>query len=190
MRKTLFLIAVWFLGTCALSLAASQKAIDTDKSRMTVRVYKAGVFSAFGHNHEIAAPIAAGSFDEEKPAVELVVDARQLRALDKDVSDKDRAEIQETMLGPRVLDSQKFPEIVFRSSHAERLGDGKWAIEGGLTLHGQTQSVRVQVEGQGGRYRGWAQLKQKDFGITPVVVAGGTVKVKNEVRVEFDIRGK
>jgi len=39
----------------------------------------------------------------------------------------------------------------------------------------------------GSRYRGSATLKQTDFGITPVTVAGGTVKVKNEVKVEFDI---
>jgi polyisoprenoid-binding protein YceI len=93
-------------------------------------------------------------------------------------------------LGPEVLDSQKFPEIVFRSSHVERLGDDKWVVEGNLTLHGQTQPVRVQVEGQGRHYRGWAQLKQKDFGITPVAVAGGTVRVKNEVRIEFDVAGQ
>jgi polyisoprenoid-binding protein YceI len=182
--------ALCVTATCVLSSTAGCSTIDTEKSSMVVKVYKAGVFSAFGHNHEIAAPIAEGSFDEEKPAVELRVDARQLRVLDKDVSAKDRAEIQETMLGPKVLDSQKFPEIVFRSNHVERLGDGKWAIEGSLTLHGQTQPVRVQVEGQGGHYHGWAQLKQKDFGITPVVVAGGTVKVKNEIRIEFEVRGK
>jgi polyisoprenoid-binding protein YceI len=157
---------------------------------MTVLVYKSGLFSAFGHNHEIAAPIADGSFNEESQAVRLRVDARQMRVVDKDVSDKDRAKIQETMLGPEVLDSQRFPEIVFQSDHVERRGDGKWVVEGSLTLHGETRPVKVQVEGQSGRYRGWAELKQKDFGITPVVVAGGTVKVKNEVRIEFDIRWK
>jgi hypothetical protein len=30
-------------------------------------------------------------------------------------------------------------------------------------------------------------LKQRDFGITPVSVAGGTVKVKDQVKIEFDI---
>jgi polyisoprenoid-binding protein YceI len=183
-------IAVCLTASCLLSNAAVSRTIDTDKSNMTVRVYKAGVFSAFGHNHEIAAPIAEGNFDEEKPSVELRVDARQLRVLDKDVSGKDRAEIQETMLGPKVLDSQRFPEILFRSSQVQRLGDGKWMVEGSLTVHGQTRPVRVQVEGQNGHYRGWAELKQKDFGITPVTVAGGTVKVKNELRIEFDVRGK
>jgi len=30
-------------------------------------------------------------------------------------------------------------------------------------------------------------LKQHDFGITPISIAGGTVKVRDELKVEFDI---
>jgi polyisoprenoid-binding protein YceI len=157
---------------------------------MTVRVYKTGLFSAFGHDHEIQAPITEGSFSEDNPAVELKVDARQLKVLDKDVSSEDRAKVQETMLGPQVLDSQKFPEISFKSTQVDRLGNGKWSVHGVLMLHGQTRAVDVQVEGQSGHYQGWAKLKQKDFGMTPVSVAGGTVKVKDEVRIEFDIVAK
>ena len=165
-------------------------AMDAAKSTMTVRVFKSGLFAAFGHEHEISAPIERGSFHEDNPSVELAVDARKLRVMDKDVGDKDRAEIQETMLGPKVLDTQQFREIRFRSTQVDRLGDGKWLVHGDLTLHGQTRPVQVKVEGQNGRYRGSAELKQKDFGITPVTVAGGTVKVKNEVRIEFDITGQ
>lgn len=47
--------------------------------------------------------------------------------------------------------------------------------------------TRVEVILKDERYRGSATLEQTDFGITPVTVAGGTVKVKNEVRVESDI---
>jgi polyisoprenoid-binding protein YceI len=157
---------------------------------MTVRVFKAGLFSAFGHEHEIAAPVAEGSFSEEQPVVSLRVESARLRVMDKDVSDKDRATIQSTMLGPEVLDTDKFRDISFKSTQVDRLGDGKWLVHGDLTLHGETRPVQVRVEGQAGHYRGWAELKQKDFGITPVTVAGGTVKVKNEVKVEFDILGK
>ncbi len=157
---------------------------------MTVRVFKAGFFSAFGHNHQIRAPLEQGQFRQDNPSVELVVDARKLRVADKDVSDKDRAEIQETMLGPKVLDSQQFHEIRFHSTRVDRLGDGKWMVHGDLTLHGQTRPVKVEVAGQKQHYHGSAELKQKDFGITPVTAAGGTVKVKNEVRVEFEIVGK
>ncbi len=161
--------------------------IDSQKSVMTVRVFKAGLLSAFGHEHEISAPIQRGTLNEADRSVELVVDARQMQVMDKDVSEKDRAEIQETMLGPKVLDSNQFPEIRFHSTTVERAGEGRWTVQGSLTLHGQTRPVKVEVQGQSGHYRGTAELKQKDFGIEPVGGGGGTVKTKNELRVEFEV---
>ena len=104
--------------------AATPKEINTQKSVMTVRVFKSGMFSAFGHDHEISAPIRDGKFSEGDRSVDLTVDARQMRVMDKDVSDKDRAEIQENMLGPKVLDTGQFPEIRFRSTAVEPAGDG------------------------------------------------------------------
>lgn len=178
----LFLPAVlWAANT------AAPVEIDAQKSVMTVRVFKSGLLSAFGHDHEISAPVKDGKFSESDRTVELTVDARQMRVVDKDVSEKERAEIQQTMLGPKVLDSGQFPEIQFRSTAVERTGDGHWMVMGDLKLHGQTRPVKLTVQAQNGHYQGSAQLKQKDFGIEPVTAGGGTVKVKNELRVEFDI---
>jgi polyisoprenoid-binding protein YceI len=170
--------------------ASSERAIDAERSVLTVHVYKAGLFSSFGHDHEIRAPIQTGTFSEEKNTVQFVIDARTLRVRDADVSDKDRAEVQATMLGPTVLDSERFREIRFHSIEVNALGNNKWSVRGELTLHGQTRPVEAVVERQNDVYRGSAQLRQKDFGIRPVSVAGGSVKVKDEVRVEFEIAGK
>jgi polyisoprenoid-binding protein YceI len=166
--------------------------MDLTRSTLTVRVFKAGLFSAFGHNHEIRAPIARGSFDESAnlPSVELQVDTRQLQALDPDLSAKDRAEVQQTMLGPTVLDSARFPQIRFRSLTVEKAGEGKWRVHGDLTVHGETRPVLVEVNGGSGHYRGSASVRQTDFGIKPVSAAGGSIKVKDEVRVEFEIFGR
>jgi polyisoprenoid-binding protein YceI len=183
--------AIWVAALvlpAALGAAASE--IDTQRSVMTVRVLKAGLFSAFGHEHEISAPIKDGRFSESDRSVDLTVDARQMRVMDKDVSDKDRAEIQETMLGPKVLDTAQFPEVHFRSTTAERAGSGRWTVSGDLTLHGQTRPVKFEIQALNGHYQGSAELKQKDFGIEPIVVGGGAVKVKNELRVDFDIMAK
>jgi hypothetical protein len=43
------------------------------------------------------------------------------------------------------------------------------------------------VERKDGHYLGSTTFKQREFGITPVRVAGGTVKVKDEVKIEFDV---
>jgi len=187
--------AVWLGLLCCLCLcgrlsASGPEEIDTGRSMLRVRVYRSGLFSALGHEHEVRAPIQKGTFDVESDSADLLVDARTLRVVDANTSEKDRAEIQSTMLGPKVLDSERFPEIRFHSSRVERSPDGKWRLHGELTLHGETRPVTVEGEGQKGHYRGWAQLRQKDFAMTPVTVAGGTVKVKDEVRVEFEIFGK
>lgn len=170
--------------------ASSERAIDTQRSALTVRVYKSGLFSSFGHDHEIRAPIKNGAFDEEKNTVWFVVEAGSLQVRDSETSEKDRAEIQTTMLGPKVLDSEKSREIRFRSTAVNRHSNDQWTVHGDLTLHGQTRPVQAEVERKNGVYRGSAQVRQKDFGITPVSVAGGSVKVKDEVRIEFEIVGK
>ena len=91
------------------------------------------------------------------------------------------------MLGPEVLDTQRYPEIVFRSTGANPAGQAVWKVQGNLTLHGQTRPVEVEVHEAGGHYDGSASFKQTEFGIKPVKVAGGTIRVKDEVRIEFQI---
>src|SRR6267143_3601032 len=118
MRRTAFLAAATLV--CALGVNAQQHNIDTQKSTLTIHVGKTGVFSALGHEHEVRAPIHSGTADTgSHPAVELDVDARALRVIDKDDSEKDRAEVQKTMLGPEVLDSERHQEIVFKSTVGE-----------------------------------------------------------------------
>jgi polyisoprenoid-binding protein YceI len=168
--------------------APAQQTIDSAKSVMSIHVSKSGVLSAFGHDHDISAPIARGEVDTKARRVELRVHSEALRVRDKDTSEKDRAEIQKNMLGPEVLDAARYPEIAFRSTAAEPAAAGAWTVRGDLTLHGQTRPIAVEVQEKNGHYVGAARVKQSDFGIKPVKVAGGTVRVKDEVRVEFDIQ--
>jgi hypothetical protein len=46
---------------CVFGLSAQQRNIDTQKSTLTIHVGKTGAFSAFGHEHEIHAPIRSGT---------------------------------------------------------------------------------------------------------------------------------
>ncbi|HEY4084423.1 MAG TPA: YceI family protein [Bryobacteraceae bacterium] len=162
---------------------AQPRAIDTGKSVMKVRVSKAGLLSGLGHEHEISAPIASGTVDTKSGQVVLRVHARSLRVLDPGISDKDREEIQSNMTGVKVLDAERFSEIVFRAA-----GASPGLMKGDLTLHGQTHPVTVNVREDASHFTGTARLKQSDFGITPVKVAGGAVRVKDEIQIEFDIQ--
>jgi hypothetical protein len=186
-------VANW-VAIVAMNLAAipgaigQSRPIDVKNSVMTVHVYKAGVFSAMAHDHEIAAPVASGSVDAAAHHVELHASAGALQVHDPKGSEKDRSEIQKTMLGPDVLDVEHHPEIIFRSTGAEPAGADSWTVRGDLTLHGQTRPVTLSVSEKAGHYVGAARIKQTDFGIKPIKVAGGTVRVKDEVQIDFDIQ--
>ena len=83
MRRILFLAAASLV--CALGVSAQQHTIDTQKSTLTIHVGKTGAFSGLGHEHEVRAPIHSGMADTgSHPAVEIHVNARELRVIDKD----------------------------------------------------------------------------------------------------------
>ncbi len=163
-------------------------AVDTHQSSFTVYVFKSGLFSAFGDNHEVRATVSSGSVsDGEKPAVEIAVDARQMTVLDPQLAKDKRAEVQKRMLGPEVLDVAKFPEIRFKSTAVKQIAEGRWRVEGDLELHGKKVPLSFEVTGSKERFRGSATVRQRAFGIKPISAGGGTVNVKDEVKVDFEI---
>jgi polyisoprenoid-binding protein YceI len=162
--------------------------IDAGHSTLTVFVYKSGLFSAFADNHVIKAPIASGSISEESaPRVELAVHAADLTVIDPGVSADRRAEVQTRMLGPDVLDTATFPDITFTSTTIVPAGTDRWNVSGRLMIHGQTRVITFAVARLNGRYRGDVAIKQRDFGIEPITIGGGAVKVKDELKIQFDL---
>ncbi len=174
--------------------------VDGEKSSVSVRVDKGGLFSFAGHAHEVVAPIAEGhvTLDPtavDRSAVDLQWAAASLRVNPAGEPPSDVAEVQETMLGARVLDARRYPTIRFRSTRVARLsGRGDLLtikVDGDLALHGVTRPVAATIETSyvDGRLTAHGQLsiKQTDFGIQPVSAAGGTVRVKDELTIAFTV---
>ena len=167
-------------------LFAAERVIDTAQSAITIHVGKTGVFSLAGHEHTVKAPIAEGTInDSERGRVRFTVKASSLTVQ----PEKDQAEVQRDMQ-TKVLESERYPEIRFESTSIRRLGDARWTVTGNLTLHGTTNPVTAEVRKTGAGYEGQASLRQSQFGIKPVSVAGGAVKVKDELRIGFLLREK
>jgi polyisoprenoid-binding protein YceI len=124
----------------------------------------------------LAAPIARGTVGVLQRTVELHVETGALRVHDPKAPDKDRREIQTTTLGSEVLDEPHHKRIDFQPTGAEEAGEGVWKVTGKLRLHGMARPVSLEVREEGGH-----------FGIKPVRAAGGSIGVKDEVRIEFDI---
>ena len=170
--------------------------VDPQASRFTARAFAGGALSAMGHNPTFAIRDIRGEveYDPDAPAsssLRLVAGAGSL-ALTDSVSDKDRREIERTTRD-EVLESVKFPEITFEcpSSRVTVGGATQLTLAGDLTLHGVTQAqtvaVRVFLMGETLRGQGEGIVRQSEFDIKPVSVAGGMLKVKDEVKFTFDI---
>jgi len=176
------------VGGSSARVRADGTAIDVDHSSLTIHVYKSGVFSAFADNHVIRARPHHGSVSATAPlSVTMSVRARDLTVLDPDLSAAKRQEVQTRMIGPEVLDADQYPDITFTSTRIEPEGQDHWTVSGTLAIHGRSRPLVVDVTRSRGLYRGSVHIKQRDFGITPISIAGGTVKVKDELLIEFEI---
>jgi polyisoprenoid-binding protein YceI len=172
----------------AVRAFAQDAAIDTTRSTVTIHVGKTGLLSSAGHEHWVSAPISSGTLRESpEPSVEFTIEtARMTVKPDPEVDAKSQAQIQKDM-EELTLDTRRFPQIVFHSTSIGKAGEGQWKVTGDLSLHGVTKPVTIAVERSGEVYHAHAVLKQTDFGIKPVSVGGGMIKVKNEVAIEFEI---
>ncbi len=172
--------------------------IDARGSRLTIHAYASGLLSAVGHDPVIAVREFSGEvrFAPDSPdaaAVLLKMSTASL-VVQNDVSDKDRREI-ERMMNDDVLESAKYPEIAFAASHPriDTVNEGRYRVEadGQLSLHGETRNQRMSAQlflmGDTMRAQGEMALRQTDFGIKLVSVAGGTLKIKDELKCVFDL---
>jgi len=194
-------VTLLFAASAAAAAAAEQGyTVVADESVVRIHVGKSGLFAFAGHEHEVVAPSVRGTVladpaDLARSSVTLSFDAADLKVTGEGEPAKDVPEVQETMTGPKVLDAARFPAITFRSQSvagkAVSAGIYDLQVTGDLALHGMTRSLtlpmRVEVAADKLTATGKTVLRHSDFGMKPVSAGGGTVKVKNEIGIDYRI---
>ena len=173
-------------------------AIDNRASQFTVQVFSGGLLSAFGHSPTIAIRDFSGEVhvNPDAPArswLKVTINAASFEVKD-DISDKDRIEIERGMQ-QEILETSTYPEIVYECSNisATKAGEGQHSVtlNGDLTMHGvtrqQTVSARVTLTEDSLRAFGNFSLLQTDYGLKLASVAGGALKVKDELKFSFNV---
>jgi polyisoprenoid-binding protein YceI len=106
------------------------------------------------------------------------------------------------MKGPQMLDTAKFPKIIFRSNGVRMTGPKSMDISGTLTLHGVTQPIVLTATYNAG-YPGMPEMdpqarvgfsahgsfKRSDFGIAYAVPAPGTTMGVGDL-IDFSIEAE
>jgi polyisoprenoid-binding protein YceI len=174
--------------------------LDPGQSRFIVRAFVGGLLSAFGHNHTISIRDFSGdaslTTDTLSPAsLQMTIKADSLNVIDK-VGAKDKEEI-ETKMRNEVLETGSHPSIVFKSTNitGTKTAEGQYDLQiwGDVTLHGVTKNIWFKGQLSLGanvlKAKGDFSLRMSEFKIKQVTAAGGTVKVKDEIKFSFDIVG-
>jgi len=172
--------------------------VDASRSRVIAQAFAKGLLSAFGHNPRLAIRDFEGEADFDRAApnaasVWMKARADSLVVID-DLSEKDRREI-ERVTREELLEAARYPEVVFQSAivTARQMAEGRYQapVAGELSLHGVTREfaiyVMALVKGDELRAQGGFKLRLTDFNIRPISVAGGLLKLRDEVNLSFDI---
>jgi polyisoprenoid-binding protein YceI len=172
--------------------------INTSDGRFTVQAYATGVLSAFGHNPTIAirdyegeVQVADESFD--KASLSLVVQMSAMEVLD-DMKKDDRQKLEDEMY-QKVLEVKRFPTATFTSKAitVQNIGNGLFQahVVGELTFHGVKRNhlfdARVTSMAASMRISGEFSIRQSDYGIKAFSVAGGALRLKDDLKFKFEL---
>jgi polyisoprenoid-binding protein YceI len=170
--------------------------VDTRTSQFTVQAFASGLIAAVAHSPKIAirdwtGVVQMASLTLEGASLKVRVKPASLEVLDE-LSEVDRRELHRVM-NKEVLETAEFPEIVYDSSEvaAEKLKEDLYRlnVRGRLTLHGVSNEQDFVAQASLGvdsvRAYGSFSLLQTDYDIRIASIAGGTLKLLDELKFSF-----
>ena len=172
--------------------------LDPARSKFMIRAFAGGLLWFKGHDHFVAARDFAGEArltpGSVSPAsLTLSVRAASL-AETRELFNAQQKKIIDGELRDIVLEPDKYPDITFKSTDVSvdaRGGVFRVKLGGDLTLRGVTRRVvipvEVTLEGDGLRARGEFTVKRSDFKVPATSAFHGTVRVRDRLKVSFDI---
>lgn len=176
--------------------------LRADPAASTLRLWteKEGLLSKVAH--DLCLEPSAFSVRLERSgarleAVEVELEVGSLRVLGQvsqgqviPLSPKDHREIERNLAGPKVLDAARFPRLRWRGAGA--IEGRTIRAEGELTLRGRSAPLALSAsleEREGATWvSGEVRFAQTRFGVTPYKALLGALKVKDEVRVSWELR--
>jgi polyisoprenoid-binding protein YceI len=171
--------------------------IDAKRSRFIVETETSGLSTLFAHDHRIEIRDFTGqaTFTQnlKSGSLQMTVRPKSLVLIGEDSLGARQA--IESTLREDVLETNRYPEITFKTRRvtASRRGDGTFDVRltGELDLHGVKRSItipaRVSMEPGVLHAIGVFEIRQTDFNITPFSFSNGTVGIKDDVTLSFDI---
>ena len=161
--------------------AAERLEIGSGLGTIDFAIGNSKIFRTTGSFSDWRGTIKVDDADVGSSSVDVVVNTKSIQMLDTQQS--------EMLKTGDFFDTERFPEMSFRSTKVERTGASDLRVEGTVTLRGisRPMTMIVTVSDQrpdaaiGDRYarfRGFATLKRSEFGMSKFVdMVGDTVEI-------------
>jgi polyisoprenoid-binding protein YceI len=197
MKKTLTLLSAAFLSVCLLESAVMQPAlsaapapaeaegfsVDLVHSTVMFRVKHIDVSYAYGRFNDFSGEIKWAPEELSETSVSFEVKA--------DSVDSNHEGRDDHLRGPDFFSCKEFPTWSFQSEKVEALGEDRYAVTGEMTMRGEKQELRFEMEMTGeGEQRGTKKIgfettfsiKRSEYGMDY-----GLKGIGDEVRVIMSI---
>jgi polyisoprenoid-binding protein YceI len=173
-------------------------AFDPKASHLRLHAFASGLASVVAHSPKFAiqdfsgeASYAEGTMGQ--PSLKITMKAASL-ALQDEVTEQERREIFRITYD-EVLEVKSYPEITYESSQISlsKISENTYGatILGMLRLHGVSNAHNFNAQVVAGeesiRAYGDFTLKQTDYGIRIASVGGGTLKMRDEIKITYFI---
>lgn len=179
-------------------LSTVRYVIDPRGSRFTVQAFATGILSALGHNPTIAirdydGEVAFAPDTYDHASVQVAIKTATFEVLDE-MKRSDREKLEQEMFSS-VLDVARFPDVRYESRQVLVQKDGGGLLKvnatGDLTLHGVTHVHAFEARAINMdttlRVFGDFTLRQSDYGMKQFSVAGGVLRLKDELKCKFEL---
>ena len=173
-------------------------AVDTNASLFTVQAFASGIVAVIAHSPKFAIRNFTGEMDfsqetMQNASVKLAIQIGSLEIMDE-VRGSERREIERVMFD-EVLERNRYPQVEFKSTHVSAVKTAvttyKMNVMGDLSLHGTTRGMRLESQVMAGedtlKAQGSFSILQSDYGLKIASVAGGTLKLKDELKCAYFI---
>lgn len=162
-----------------------------DGGRIEVLTFKEGLLSKVAHDLALSLERFEVFTDGERIEGTFHADSLRVEGAMRSgvvdpgaLSDGDKREIG-VNLREKVLHTDAHPLAQLEAT--ARRANGRYEVEGKLTLAGKSADVKFEVEEHDGRWRGEVVLEPSRWGIRPFKALLGAIKLKDQVVVRFDL---
>lgn len=182
-----------------MSLKAGAYSLNGNSGKVSAYTFKSGLLSKIAHdllininNFKVDVDVpedgfASGSLNLEVQtnSLKVVCAMKEGEQQPDTLKEKDIADIEADM-GKKVLHPDKYPTASFSSKSIQENGDS-YHVSGDLSLHGVTKPLEFDIDTSGGGLKGRFTIIQTDYGIKPFKAMMGTLKIKDEMDIGFDL---